>query len=74
MKNQLDPSGRARSSELERVHQLLCRRTKIMPCSLGSLASADEAIGEGLAQRSSYGDVPHFLLACQLILALDNLA
>ncbi len=67
--NQLDPLvGRER--ELERVIQILCRRTKNNPVLIGEPGVGKTAIVEGLAERVAEGDVPPFL-ADKRILALD---
>src|SRR6201990_2610243 len=59
-----------RDYELERVVQILCRRTKNNPVLIGEPGVGKTAIVEGLAQRISEGDVPSFL-ADKRILALD---
>src|SRR5438552_1474910 len=69
MKNQLDPLV-GRDQELERVQQVLCRRTKNNAVLIGEPGVGKTAIVEGLAQKIVYGDVPHFL-ADKRILALD---
>jgi ATP-dependent Clp protease ATP-binding subunit ClpC len=69
MKNQLDPLV-GRDYELERVQQVLCRRTKNNAVLIGEPGVGKTAIVEGLAQKIVYGDVPHFL-ADKRILALD---
>src|SRR5918994_722189 len=69
MKNQLDPLV-GRSIELERVQQVLCRRTKNNAVLIGEPGVGKTAIVEGLAQKIVYGDVPHFL-ADKRLLALD---
>ncbi len=69
MKNQLDPLV-GRGIELERVQQVLCRRTKNNAVLIGEPGVGKTAIVEGLAQKVVYGDVPHFL-ADKRILALD---
>jgi ATP-dependent Clp protease ATP-binding subunit ClpC len=69
MKNLLDPLV-GRSGELERVQQVLCRRTKNNAVLIGEPGVGKTAIVEGLAQRIVRGDVPHFL-ADKRILALD---
>lgn len=66
---QLDPLV-GRDYELERVVQILCRRTKNNPVLIGEPGVGKTAIVEGLAQRISDGDVPSFL-ADKRILALD---
>ena len=69
IKNQLDPLV-GRGSELERVQQVLCRRTKNNAVLIGEPGVGKTAIVEGLAQKIACGDVPHFL-ADKRILALD---
>jgi len=69
MKSQLDPLV-GRDHELERVQQVLCRRTKNNAVLIGEPGVGKTAIVEGLAQKIVYGDVPHFL-ADKRILALD---
>src|SRR5256712_271560 len=69
MENQLDPLI-GRENELERVVQILCRRTKNNPVLIGEPGVGKTAIVEGLAQRIAEGDVPSFL-AEKRILALD---
>ena len=69
MKNLLDPLV-GRSGELERVQQVLCRRTKNNAVLIGEPGVGKTAIVEGLAQRIVRGDVPHFL-ADKRLLALD---
>src|SRR5574339_283205 len=69
MKNALDPLV-GRHIELERVQQVLCRRTKNNAVLIGEPGVGKTATVEGLAQKIVYGDVPHFL-ADKRILALD---
>ena len=69
MKNLLDPLV-GRDVELERVQQVLCRRTKNNAVLIGEPGVGKTAIVEGLAQKIVCGDVPHFL-ADKRILALD---
>jgi ATP-dependent Clp protease ATP-binding subunit ClpC len=69
MDTQLDPLV-GRESELERVIQILCRRTKNNPVLIGEPGVGKTAIVEGLAQRIADGEVPSFL-ADKRILALD---
>src|SRR5579859_935993 len=69
LENQLDPLV-GRENEVERVIQILCRRTKNNPVLIGEPGVGKTAIVEGLAQRISDGEVPSFL-ADKRILALD---
>ncbi len=59
-----------RDYELERVVQILCRRTKNNPVLIGEPGVGKTAIVEGLAQKIADGDVPSFL-SDKRILALD---
>jgi len=64
--NTLDPViGRA--NEIERVIQVLCRRTKNNPVLLGEAGVGKTAIVEGLAQRIIAGDVPEILHEKRLV-------
>jgi ATP-dependent Clp protease ATP-binding subunit ClpC len=67
--SQLDPLV-GRDMELERVVQILCRRTKNNPVLIGEPGVGKTAIVEGLAQRIADGEVPSFL-GDKRILALD---
>jgi ATP-dependent Clp protease ATP-binding subunit ClpC len=64
--NQLDPVI-GRSTEIERVVQVLCRRTKNNPVLLGEAGVGKTAIVEGLAQRIIAGDVPEILIEKRLV-------
>ena len=59
-----------RDAEVERVVQILCRRTKNNPLLLGDAGVGKTAIVEGLATRIAEGNVPALLANCR-ILALD---
>jgi ATP-dependent Clp protease ATP-binding subunit ClpC len=65
----LDPVV-GRQSEIERVMQILCRRTKNNPCLIGEPGVGKTAIAEGLALRIVSGDIPD-LLRNKRIVALD---
>ena len=59
-----------RSNEIERVIQVLCRRTKNNPVLLGEAGVGKTAIVEGLAQQIISNDVPE-ILADKRIVVLD---
>jgi len=56
-----------RNREIERVIQILSRRTKNNPCLVGDPGVGKTAIAEGLAQRIQSGDVPEILLDKRLV-------
>src|ERR1700751_3864811 len=68
-KAELDPVI-GRKNEIERVIQILSRRTKNNPVLLGEAGVGKTAIVEGLAQMIVSGDVPE-LLCVRRIVALD---
>lgn len=63
---QLDPVT-GREEELDRVVQILCRRTKNNPVLLGEPGVGKTAIAEGLAQRLASGAVPEALRGKRLL-------
>ncbi len=69
MDQQLDPLV-GRDGEVDRVIQILCRRTKNNPVLIGEPGVGKTAIVEGLAQKIADGDVPSFL-AEKRVLSLD---
>ena len=59
-----------RDSEIQRVIQILSRRTKNNPCLIGEPGVGKTAVAEGLARKIAMGDVPEDLLD-KRILSLD---
>lgn len=68
-KGKLDPVI-GRQSEIQRVMQILVRRTKNNPVIIGEAGVGKTAIAEGLAERIVAGDVPESLQGHE-VLALD---
>ncbi|MGE5495016.1 MAG: ATP-dependent Clp protease ATP-binding subunit [Burkholderiales bacterium] len=66
---ELDPVI-GRTQEIERITQVLSRRTKNNPVLIGEPGVGKSAIAEGLAQRIVDGNVPE-LLAGKRVVALD---
>jgi len=68
-KGDLDPVI-GREEEIERVIQILCRRTKNNPVLIGEAGVGKTAIVEGLAQEIAVGNVPE-LLRGRRVVTLD---
>ena len=68
-KNELDPVI-GRESEIQRIVQILIRRTKNNPVLIGEPGVGKSAVVEGLAQRIVSGNVPD-MLGGKRVLSLD---
>lgn len=65
----LDPVV-GRKDEIERIIQILCRRTKNNPVLLGEAGVGKTAIVEGLAQKIASGNIPEVLMNKRIV-AID---
>lgn len=68
-KNDLDPVI-GRNAEIERLVQILCRRTKNNPILIGEPGVGKTTIVEGFVQRIIKGEVPAILSNCE-VFSLD---
>ena len=68
-KNELDPVI-GREKEIQRIIQILIRRTKNNPVLIGEPGVGKSAVAEGLAQRIVQGNVPEMLIG-KRVLSLD---
>ena len=59
-----------REAEIQRVIQILSRRTKNNPCLVGEPGVGKTAVAEGLAQKIADGDVPD-VIADKRVMTLD---
>ena len=64
--NKFDPII-GRENEIERVIQILSRRTKNNPCLVGDPGVGKTAIAEGLAQKIVSGDIPEILKGRRIV-------
>lgn len=65
-KGDIDPVI-GRNSEIKRVIEILCRRTKNNPCLIGEPGVGKTAVAEGLALQIAKGDVPELLKSKRII-------
>ncbi len=56
-----------REKEIERVIEILCRRTKNNPCLIGEPGVGKTAVAEGLALKIAEGNVPEFLKGKKIV-------
>ena len=66
MQGRIDPVI-GRQTEIERVIQILSRRTKNNPCLIGEPGVGKTAIAEGLALKIATGEVPEMLRSKRII-------
>lgn len=71
LKGKLDPVV-GRQGQIERVIQILGRRTKNNPCLIGEPGVGKTAIAEGLALRIASGDVPETIAGKNVSISLFN--
>lgn len=66
VQGKLDPVV-GRKKEIERVTQILGRRTKNNPCLIGEPGVGKTAVAEGLAQKIATGDCPETIEGKQVM-------